>query len=153
MSEKEFSTNEFKLLGYNLNFVPTPNKINKNELLQDVKNFNRRIKLKSHFGNLPKEGLYFKSNSTWIPQNTHHTVKTFTEDFERRVKENLNQEPNHNRRDRKNLSKLESQAMEDLRTREDVVITKADKGGAVVVQDVKDYVKEANRQLSNKNFY
>ena len=114
MSEKEFSTNEFKLLGYNLNFVPTPNKINKNELLHDVKNFNRRIKLKSHFGNLPKEGLYFKSNSTWIPQNTHHTVKTFTEDFERRVKENLNQEPNQNRRDRKNLSKLESQSMEDL---------------------------------------
>ena len=63
LSEKEFSTNEFKLLGYNLNFVPTPNKINKNELLHDVKNFNRRIKLRSHFGTLPKEGLYFKSNS------------------------------------------------------------------------------------------
>ena len=33
------------------------------------------------------------------------------------------------------------------------MITKADKGGAVVVQDVAEYVKEANRQLVDTNFY
>ena len=33
------------------------------------------------------------------------------------------------------------------------MITKADKGGAVVVQDVLEYVKEANRQLADNNFY
>ena len=153
LSEQGFSTNEYKLLGYNLNFVPTPNKINKNELLQDIKNFNRRIKLKSHFGSIPKEGLYFKSNSTWEPQNTHHTVKTFTEDFSRRVMEKINNGNNQRIADRKNLTKLEMQAMEDLQKREDLVITKADKGGAVVVQDVQNYIKEADRQLSDKKFY
>ena len=69
---------EYKLLGYNLNFIPAPDKINKKEILDNVNNFNRRVKLKSHFGNTPpKDGLYFKSNSSWEPPNPHYTVKTF----------------------------------------------------------------------------
>ena len=35
----------------------------------------------------------------------------------------------------------------------DNVITKADKGGAVVIIDVDDYIREANRQLNNTDFY
>ena len=35
----------------------------------------------------------------------------------------------------------------------DIIITHADKGGAVVIIDVNDYIKEANRQLSDINFY
>lgn len=54
---------------------------------------------------------------------------------------------------RKNLSKKEIKAMEDLKKREDVVICKADKGGAVVICSVNDYIKEADRQLSDRNFY
>ena len=37
--------------------------------------------------------------------------------------------------------------------RNDIIITKADKGGAVVIIDVDDYVKEAEHQLSNKAVY
>ena len=33
------------------------------------------------------------------------------------------------------------------------IITKADKGGAVVIAGVDDYVQEANQQLDNKDFY
>ena len=54
---------------------------------------------------------------------------------------------------RKNLSKKEIKAMEDLKKREDVVICNADKGGAVVICSVQDYIKEADRQLSDRNFY
>ena len=43
--------------------------------------------------------------------------------------------------------------MENLSAREDIIITKADKGGAVVIQDVDDYVAEANRQLSDTEYY
>ena len=43
--------------------------------------------------------------------------------------------------------------MENLKKRTDIVILNADKGGAVVIQDVKDYINEANKQLSNKTFY
>ena len=37
--------------------------------------------------------------------------------------------------------------------RNDMIITKADNGGAVVIIDVEDYVKEAEHQLSNKDGY
>ena len=35
----------------------------------------------------------------------------------------------------------------------DIIITKADSGGAVVIIDVEDYLKEAEHQLSNKDGY
>lgn len=152
LSKNGFTKNEFKLLGYNLNFVPTPKNVNKTEVLNDIKQFNRRIKLKSHFGDLPQEGLYFKSTSNWLPTNVHHTVNTFAEDLTRKVENSLGTEID-NRGNGKNLSKEEHIALESLRNREDLVITKADKGGAVVVQDVTEYVKEANRQLADANFY
>ena len=41
--------------------------------------------------------------------------------------------------------------MHTLTTRTDLVITKADKGGSIVM-DVDDYVAEANRQLSDSKF-
>ena len=54
---------EYKILGYNLNFVPTPKNVNKNELLMDINKFNRKIKLKAYFDNsLPKDGIYFKND-------------------------------------------------------------------------------------------
>ena len=52
-----------------------------------------------------------------------------------------------------NLSKGEQKAMEELPKRKDIIITNADKGGAVVIMDVEKYIKEANRQLSDKRNY
>ena len=39
--------------------------------------------------------------------------------------------------------------MHTLTTRTDLVITKAEKGGSIVIIDVDDYVVEANRQEIN----
>ena len=73
-----------------MNFIPTPDSMNKNDIKRDINKFNRRIKLKSHFGTtLDKGDLYFKSNSTWEPDRVHHTVKTFIEDFNRQVQDSL----------------------------------------------------------------
>ena len=43
--------------------------------------------------------------------------------------------------------------MQELQSRNGIVITDADKGRAVVILDVEDYVKGAERQLSNKENY
>ena len=40
-----------------------------------------------------------------------------------------------------NLFKKKQKALEELKHREDIVITKADKGGALVILDVKDCIK------------
>ena len=43
--------------------------------------------------------------------------------------------------------------MKELAKRKDIIITNADKGGAVVMMDVEKYFKEANRRLSHKRNY
>ena len=54
---------------------------------------------------------------------------------------------------RSNLSKDEKVALKDLSKRDDIIITNADKGGAVVIMDVNDYIREAKRQLNNPRNY
>ena len=52
-----------------------------------------------------------------------------------------------------NLSRGELEALKSLRERDDVIISKADKGGAVVIQDIDDYITEAKRQLGDTEYY
>ena len=52
-----------------------------------------------------------------------------------------------------NKTKNERTSMKELSEREDIIITKADKVGAVVIMDVKDYIKEAEQQLDNTKNY
>ena len=54
---------------------------------------------------------------------------------------------------RSNLSKKKKDARKTLSKRENIMTTKVDKGGGVVILDVDDYVREANRQLDNTEFY
>ena len=51
-----------------------------------------------------------------------------------------------------NLSNGEQEAMKHFAKRRDIIITTADKGGAVVVMDTENYIKETNfrkKQLQN----
>ena len=43
-----------------------------------------------------------------------------------------------------NSSKGEQKAMEELAKKKDIIITNADKSGAVVIIDVEKYINEAN---------
>ena len=52
-----------------------------------------------------------------------------------------------------NLSKEEWTAHQNLKTRDDIVIKPADKGGAVVVWRTDLYKQEAFRQLADTKFY
>ena len=117
----------------------------------------RRVVLRAHFGEenennknreLNTDGLKPATNSSWLPKKIHHTVQTYIE----AVKNDLAQEPAKTRT-HPNLTKEERKAMDDLSQREDIIISKADKGGAVVIQDVDDYVTEANRQLNDTEYY
>ncbi|CAN7943058.1 unnamed protein product, partial [Ixodes hexagonus] len=52
-----------------------------------------------------------------------------------------------------NLSKREQQVLNNLKSREDIIIRPADKGGGIVVMNRADYIGEASRQLDNVDFY
>lgn len=90
----------------------------------------------------------FKRKSNWEPSNIHHTVQTFCDAIRKDIHNSTNEQTR-----RHNLKKDEIQALEELRQRDDLIFTKADKGGALVIMDVQDYIREAERQLSDKRTY
>ena len=51
------------------------------------------------------------------------------------------------------MSKKEEDTLQNLSKRDDIIISKADKRGTVVIVAVHHCVQEANRQLDNKEFY
>ena len=45
--------------------------------------------------------------------------------------------------------KSEDEVLLNLQKRNDIIITKADKGNAVGILDINDYIDKVNRQLTN----
>ena len=158
LSSKTFIKETFQLLNKNLNFIPIPSIFNKNQLNKELDDFFRLIKLKAYFKdnnmyNPSTEDQLFKpkTNKKWRPDKNHHTVETYIE----ATKNALETEEQNNNKNKyyNNLLKGERKVLKELADQNDIIITKADKGGAVVIIDVKDYVKEAEHQLSNKYGY
>ena len=154
LSNFKFCIPVYKLLGKNLNFCPTPGTYNKNIFKTEMDQFYRRLKLRGHFGNdnhdrrtITEEDI-FKPMSNWEPRQVHHTINTFCEAITRETQNQPNQ-----RKPQNNLTKEQIEVIKELKSRDDVIITKADKGGAVVIMDVTSYIAEADRQLNNEEFY
>ena len=51
------------------------------------------------------------------------------------------------------MSKAEKTVMNEFSKQDDLVCTKADKGGAIVILHVENCTEKANKELSNKNYY
>ena len=51
------------------------------------------------------------------------------------------------------MSKAEKTVMNEFSKQDDLVCTKEDKGGAIVILDVKDYIEKANKELKDENYY
>ena len=54
---------------------------------------------------------------------------------------------------RDSLTKPEREALLNLQKRNEIIITKAELVGVVVILDIKDYINEANRQLNDTSNY
>ena len=80
--------------------------------------------------------------NNWTPYNVHYTVETFIEG----VKSNSYSTPKVNL-PRNHLSKSEIEAMNDLKQRTDIIKTIRDIWRAVFIIDVKDYRREADRNI------
>ena len=134
-----------------MNFCPRPNHYNKNSLNTDMLSFYRTVKLRAHFKDKEQTkppGPKLKSNSKWTPSKVSPCVETFITAVNNEINDSNNK---HLPKD--NLSKNERKSLKQLKDREDIIITKADKGGAVVILNTEDYIKEANRQLNDESAY
>ena len=140
-----------KGLNKNLNFCPTPKRYNKKQLKNYIDTFIRKAKLKAHFKNKEKDTenqvRRISRTKAWTPKENHHTVETFTQIFHNDL---LKEQENIKQILHKYLPKKEKEALQNLCKRNYIIITKADKGGAAIIADVDDYIREANWQLDNK---
>ena len=57
------------------------------------------------------------------------------------------------KRPKDNLTKGEQKTLEELSKRDDIIITNADKGGAIVIMDIDKYICEAQRTHNDENNY
>ncbi|XP_071149216.1 uncharacterized protein [Mytilus edulis] len=168
ISSTELTNSEEKLLSRGLNFCPIPANINNLQLETDVDQFARRLRLKEHFNRQHKKTLQeagmndseyesdkedkciprFKKKSEWNPpRSKNDNLESFISSIKTEVKSSVSGKR------LRNLSEQESQAINNLKSRDDIVIKQADKGSAVVVINKTDYIEEGNRQLSNTKFY
>ena len=131
--------------------MPNPGIYNKHVFEKDKNTFFHHMMLKSHFGNadpIQYRGYRCKTNKGWLPNNTHHSVKTFIEYVNKDLTNAQRIQQIQN-----NLTKGEIHSLHHLRNRDNIIIIKPDKSGAVVIVNIEDYLAEAKRQLSNTNFY
>ena len=151
LSQKTLSSLEIKVLEGGLRFSATPS-VNEVDFRRDSSDFSRKMRCKSLFRNERQENVSetseFKSKSTWNPPKGAPALELFLSQTEKDILSILPLKATNY-----NLPKEEYLTMRSLQNDRSVVIKPADKGSAVVVWDRNDYLKEAERQLSDEKTY
>jgi hypothetical protein len=145
------------------------------DIIQNLENFFRRMRLKSHFlvddpesdldfdlgsqttldqtltgYKSKKEPIWksFKPKSDYIPPAQEDILESFC----KQVKFKVLKTPIKKIR-WSNLSRDERRGLDELKNNRYITIKKADKGSAIVIMNTEDYVREAEYQLSNAKAY
>ena len=90
----------------------------------------------------------FKTKSTFNPRNEDAIIETYLSCLEERLLDIEIPSKRFN-----NLSKDQRNAMYILKDDKSIIIKGADKGVAMIVCDCEDYLKEASKQLEDKEVY
>ena len=155
LSDVTLSSEQENILKLGPKFCPTPLSLNHNTLSLDISEGCRKIRLKELYYDENKEPSvtpkFYKSTGYSPPTGRNDALDAFCSSVknkatclvsEKNVKSNL-QLPM-----RKALQQLRKLVFD--RT---IRISRADKGGAVVIQNTEDYISEGKRQLSNPLHY
>lgn len=162
LSPIELTPCQIQVLSRGLSFAPTYH-ANHFDTKIDLFRFYRNLHLKAWYAQRPNiqdtqdhsvetlsSTTKFKPKSTFFPLSTNPSLLAFTKKVDYDV-QRLFATPNPT--PRKNLTIPEQQALRDLQQNKEIVIKKADKGGATVVWHYDKYLREAQRQLHNTEYY
>ena len=127
-----FAKYQYKILNKNLNFCPTPERYKKNEVINNFKKFERKIKLKAHFAlqenhdinQLNYEKYIIPKKRTWKTNKNDHTVNTFVKAIDNDIENLLTKKTTL---PKSNLSIREKEALEQLGNRNDLIFIRTDK--------------------------
>ena len=133
-----------------LKFAPAANKTDKAKLKTELEEYGRKLRLTWHFRKDEKPFPYekFRPKSTFNPRNKDTVIETYLSSLEERLLDIDISSKRFN-----NLTKEERNALYNLRDDPTIIIKGADKGSAVVVWDREDYLKEASKELEDKDVY
>ena len=169
LSDKELTKDELNILHKGLKFCPTTKTINAGDKRREMDNFHNKLRTIQFFNkdnentkensacNRQIAGLPFSDTSTlkklreksnWKAPLGSASLETFININEI----SLSNEP-HRLIKNQNITESERTAIRELSKNNEITIKPADKGGAVVIQNTRDYIKEANRQLREKDTY
>ena len=150
LSAEEFDNDQISLLKLGTNFVPTPKVTSKTPILEASKKFARSLKLKWHFRNSTHDFKKdFQGPSTFeppdkdMPPELLETIKKIDDEISEL------QIP----KDNPNMSPSQIQALEKLKSNQNIIIKKADKGSSTVIMNRDAYIREGMRQLNDPVFY
>lgn len=156
LSSRVLTGHELSVLSRGLNFCPTPGEPKKGDLVRELDYFHDNLRWEYHFRDNPTStqpfdklimtSKVFKKTHRPSPPPAHRKAFIFLNERDLQL-EGL-REPRA-----KNLSKEEKLALSSLKQDPFIMIKEADKGGAVVIMNTKDYVAEAQRQLADPKYY
>ena len=167
LSQRELSADEISVLELGLNFCPSVQHYNKEQLAEDCYNFIRRLKLREYFYKdevtTPEDDIsdedrcelnWASKNPDWYPEEViegrSEGLVKFIDEFLKGTRKTLetNETTYWN-----NLTSKQRTAITNLAKDTTVVIKPSDKCGSVVVMDVKDYEEACLNTLTNKEHY
>ena len=118
--------------------MPTANKIDRAKLKTELEEYGRKLRLMWHFRNDERSFAADRPKSSFNPRNKDIIIETYLSCLEERLLDIEIPSKRFN-----NLTKEEQEAF----------IKGADKGSVVVFWDREDYLKEAYRQLDEKEVH
>ena len=150
LSSVSISASEGEVLGKGLKFIPAPQKVEREPIVQAAVRVVRKAKLAYFFRHRKsKQRLPFEIKSQWTPEDNH-----FPEELLKGLDKIIETAENIELSEPKsNISKDQRNTLKRLMRNKQIVIKPADKGSAIVVQDRCSYIWEAKRQLGNTKNY
>lgn len=158
---------DLSLLEKGLTYIPTPRLLPVQNIINNKQQLIRTLKLKDHFKTqetaLNPKHKTFTEKSTWAPKledlseearTTIEKINTCTSNFlANHSTLTINEKQYIKLKEKHNLTHDELTSLKKLKSNKTIIIKPADKGGATVILDTDNYIREANRQLDNNTYY
>ena len=153
LSSKKLTCHQEKVLNYGLKFIPTNLNIDLTELLTDLKEWERRMRLAEYFADKDDRSQDFIENqyrkkSDWTPpEGRDKWLDLYLESVSKEIIQNINQHPQTNMTD-KELRAIQELVMDNL-----IIIRPADKGSGIAIIDTDEYINKIEKELQNTTTY
>ena len=176
LSTSKLTSTETSVLEKGLNFCPSTKHLDKKALIDDTFSFCRKMRMKEFFHDQntnnseqsfsqnknTQEQQKLKESSERIDMTSKmknpyyqppHCQSKNLELYLSNIKNSITQLIKSPKSMTPNMTNDEHIALANLKSRSDIIIHSADKGGKIVIMDKSDYILECQTQLNDTNFY